>query len=218
MTTYTLTLQIDSQSVSSLRAAGLRVTLGRSADTGTPRLIWIAFDPTETATVAWDDSCGLFASTSVLQRGTTLALTATVPAPQDASIYPLLSSLSFGSPASGNIPSGYYAIQNEAQVQPLASGLTQSATVNQTRLPGKAIFAVDLSPNLLIAYSPQPTVYVWLQSDYGSGTYIEDLLELNTRVIFDDAVTTQTLTYDALGGRFVPVPATQAENVSTLPA
>ncbi|HSX60845.1 MAG TPA: hypothetical protein VLF18_11650 [Tahibacter sp.] len=128
----------------------------RPDGTGTPSLIWMAIDPVETATVTWDDNGGLFASTPEPQRGTTLALTATVPTPRS-----IRSCRSYLRPTRewrhsvGRLRDPEPGTGSAAVVRPDAHG------------PGMAAVA------------------------YGSGTGIEDVGELNTRVVFDDDLTTR---------------------------
>ena len=63
--------------------------------------------------------------------------------------------------------------------------------------------------------TPTTTIYVWLQSMYGSSTAIGSIQEPSTRVVYGGSVTNQTLVYDASCGVFVPASSLQAENAAT---
>ncbi len=217
MPRYTLNLQIDSQSLSMLYAAGQRITLGQPANNGTPNLAWIVFNPLQSNTVNWEDQYGLYASTSTLMPGANLVMMSAVPPPaQDASVYTFQPSMFFGPPTRGGVPSGTYGIQNSAQsFQPLAFGLTQAVEVNGAAMPSRPTSATAMLSNMMSTFTPSPTIYVWLQSVYGSSTFIGNLNAPSTRVNFGGGVTSQTLRYDPSRGVFVPSSSLQAENAAT---
>ncbi|MBL8300452.1 MAG: hypothetical protein JNN30_19110 [Rhodanobacteraceae bacterium] len=219
MPRYELNLQIDSQSVAMLRAAGQRITIGRSVNGGSPNLAWLAFNPFISNTISWEEAYGLYASTVNLVNGASIyPLSAVEPPAREASIYPFLPSMYFGNPMQGGVPAGSYGIQNTAppsSFQMLTFGLTQAAVVNGAGTPFQATSAIQLLPQMSAVLTPSSTIYVWLQSMFGSGTFIGNLSGPTTRVTFGGSVTSQSLVYDPNRGVFVPVTAGASENAST---
>lgn len=218
MTRYSLNLQIDSQSLSMLYAAGRRVTIARSVNGAPPNATWLVFKPLMNNTVTWDDSYGLFASTTQIRNGATILQNSVVPPPAvDAATYVFEPSLIFSGPTLGGAPRGSYRIQNNAPpsgIPMLSFGPTQSAAVNGVGTAPQPVSVTPLLSQMSTVLTPTTTIYVWLQSMYGSGTVIGSIQEPSTRVVYGDSVTSQTLVYDASCGAFVPASPLQAENTA----
>lgn len=219
MPRYQLNLQIDSQSLSMLRAAGQRITIGRSVNGGSPNVAWIVFNPLMSNTITWEEAYGLYASTVNLANGASIYPMAAVEPPgRQASTYPFLPAMYFGNPVQGGPPPGSYGIQNTApmsQFPMLTFGLTQTAVVNGAGTPSQVVSATPLLSQMSAVLTPSTTIYVWLQSMFGSSTFISNLSGPTTRVTFGGSVTSQTLMYDPNRGVFVPVTAGASENAST---
>lgn len=219
MPRYQLNLQIDSQSLSMLRAAGQRITIGRSVNGGSPNVAWIVFNPLMSNTITWEEAYGLYASTVNLANGASIyAMAAVEPPGREAWTYPFLPSMYFGNPVQGGPPPGSYGIQNTApmsQFPMLTFGLTQAAVVNGTGTPPQVVSATPLLSQMSAVLTPSTTIYVWLQSMFGSSTFISNLSGPTTRVTFGGPVTSQTLMYDPNRGVFVPAAAGASENAST---
>lgn len=218
MPRYQLNLQIDSQSLAMLRAAGQRITIGRSVNGGSPNVAWIVFSPLMSNSISWEEAYGLYASTADLANGASLYPMSTVEPPaREASTYPFLPSMYFGNPMQGGAPAGSYGIQNTAPpsvFQVLTFGLTQAAVVNGVGTAFQVASATQLLSQMSAALTPSSTIYVWLQSMFGSSTFVGNLSGPTTRVTFGSSVTSQSLVYDPNRGVFVPVTAIASENAS----
>lgn len=219
MPRYQLNLQIDSQSLSMLRAAGQRITLGRSVNGGSPNVAWLVFSPLMSNTISWEEAYGLYASTVNLANGASIyPMSAVEPPAREGSTYPFLPSMYFGNPMQGGSPAGSYGIQNTAPPSSfpvLTFGLTQAAVVNGAGTPFQVASATQLLSQMSAVLTPSSTIYVWLQSMFGSSTFVGNVSGPTTRVTFGGSVTSQTLMYDPNRGVFVPVTAGASENAST---
>lgn len=221
MARYTLNLQIDSQSLSMMYAAGQRITLARSLANAPPNVTWIVFNPMQMNTVTWDDTYGLYASTTNIANGATIQQMSIVPPPaRDAAIYPFQPSLIFGNPTPGGPPPGSYAIQNAVPPSSwpmLTFGLTQDATVNGVSTSPRPVSATPMMSQMVSTLTPTETITLWLQSSFGSSTVVTNILGPTTRVNYGGSVTSATLRYDPNRGVFVPASALTAANTEANP-
>jgi hypothetical protein len=219
MSRYSLNLQIDPQSLSMLRATGQRITVGRSVNGAPPNVAWIVFNPLASNSVTWEDQYGLYASTTGLTNGATITqMSAVSPPARDASIYRFQPSMTFSGPTPGGAPAGSYGIQNEAPpsgMPMLTFGLTQSAMVNGAGTPSQPVSATALLSQMMAVLTPTSTIHVWLQSMFGSSTFVSNITAPTTKVTFGGNVTSQTLAYDPNRGVFVPASVRASESAET---
>jgi hypothetical protein len=215
---YSLNLQIDSQSLSMLRAAGQRITLGRFVNGATPNVSWLVFNPFMSNSVTWEDQYGLYASTASLMNGATITqMSAVSPPARDASTYRFLPSMTFSGPTPGGVPAGSYGIQNNAPpsgMPTLTFGLTQSAVVNGAGTAPQPVSATAMISNMMAVVTPNSSICVWLQSMYGSSTFIGNIMAPTTKVTYGGNVTSQTLAYDPNRGVFVPASMRAGESTA----
>ena len=220
MPQYKLTLTIDAQDLSYIKAAQQRITLGKTVGGGEPNVIWLSIDPFMTNTVEWADDYWIFASSTQVASGASiLKLSEIQPGPAlDGGYYPFTSAAVFNDFVSAqDIPRGTYAANNDMPASSfpyLTFGLSQSALVNQQSVTRKPISARMVLSTQRISMTPAPSVYVWLQSQFASETIITSIVGRHTIARFGGNVTEITLKYDLERGLFVP--ATPASSVSGL--
>jgi hypothetical protein len=207
---FSLSLNIDSQSLNYIKAAPQNIVIAKPVASSNPNVAWLSFDPFGSNTVTWDESYGIYASTTQFQNGATINKMSEAPYPaQDGTLYTLTPSAVFTGPStSGNPPpAGTFEVINNmppSQYPALTFGLEQKATVN-----GSAQQATPLNAQVVLAtqtamFTPLTTVFVWLQANLSSGTMITQVIGKASIVTFGNGVADQSLSYDPNTGMFVP--------------
>lgn len=199
MTTFDLTLLIDSAGLQKIRAANHHVVLARQIGMGKANVAWLAFDPIMKNSVSWSDSYGLYASQSPIQPGVRIVMLSSIPQAELGLAYSYANGLF--SPT-GSASPGMVTVQNSSHGN-LTMGLTQSAVANGEPANLFPVNAAPAYPNQNVSFTPSDTTYVWI------GAEIPDLLidgppTTATPVTFGSSVTNITLNYDVTTGRFVP--------------
>lgn len=209
MTAYSLQLLIDPQDLALLYAAGQRITLAKATHSGPPNVAWLVFDPLQSNTVQWMEEYGLYASTTSLQQGAMIAQLAQSGMPaQSGASYSFTSAAMFNGPFPGG-PPGAYRVQNDmpGSIYPMPTfGLIQSAQVNGVYLAGKPVSAWPVLATQALTFTPANSIYIWLQSMFGSATIVTQIIGRVTIARFGGNVTELTLKYDAGSGQFVQQP------------
>lgn len=210
MTTFTLQLQIRPADLDHLRAAQMRIILGRaSMPAVSPNVVWAAIDPFPSTDIQWDDDYGIYASTTSLQQGATIAKTAQTGVPaQRGARYVFNPSATFSGPFPGGAAPDSYAVQNDVapnQFQLLTFGLTQSLLINHRLFDDAPISATPVLARQTATLMPGSSVLIWLQANLSSGTFMTRILGNPTTVRFVGGKTGATLSYDPASGIFVPV-------------
>ncbi|WP_257387128.1 hypothetical protein [Tahibacter caeni] len=206
MTVYSLQLLINSQDLAMLYAAGQRITLAKTTSSGAPNVAWLVFDPFQSNTVQWTEDYGLYASTTSVQYGAMITQLAQsgMPASSGAS-YSFTAAATFNGPFPGGAP-GTYRVQNDMPTggyPMLTFGLIQSAQVNGVQLVDKPLSAWPVLATQMLSLTPTNSVYIWLQSMFGSSTIVTQITGRVTVARFGGNVTDLTLVYDASSGLFV---------------
>jgi hypothetical protein len=209
MTTYSLQLQISPADLNHIRAAGMRIILGRTMQSGQPNVAWASFDPIAGNEVEWNDEFGIYASATSLQQGATIAVMAQTGVPaRSGARYTFTPPLFFSGPAGGGAGPDSYTVQNDVppnQFPLLAFGLTQSLLINQHALGDAPISATPVLAFQAVTLRPGTSVLVWLQSGIRAGTFTTRIPSNVATARFDGGVTRVALRYDATLGVFVPV-------------
>lgn len=213
MSQYTLTLNIDAQDLTYIKAAQQRITLGKTVGGDQPNVIWLSIDPFQANTVQWTDDVWIYASTTQVTSGASiLKLSEVQPGPAlDGGYYPFTAAAVFNDfVSSTDVPAGTYAANNDmpASNYPLLTfGLSQSAQVNAVPVTRKPISARMVLATQRIFMTPNANVYVWLQSQFASETIITSIVGRHTIARFGGGVTDIALKYDLARGLFVPDPS-----------
>ncbi|HWU51676.1 MAG TPA: hypothetical protein VN153_02575 [Tahibacter sp.] len=217
MPDYRLQLLIDPSVLPILRATGQRITLARPVNShSSPSVIWLSFDPLQNCDVRWREEFGIYASTTAVQQGASIAKLSEIGAPvQDGASYSLTATATFNGPsASGGAQRGTYTVKNDLPYQDypvLTFGLTQSVQVNQVQAVRKPISATPVLSTQMAHMVPFPTVSIWLQSTFPSETIITRIVGRPSVARFGDGVTDLTLKYDPNLGVFAPQPGLAKE-------
>ncbi|PKR54100.1 hypothetical protein [Thalassospira marina] len=212
---FSLTLNIDAKNLGFIHDAGQKVALARPVGNSAANVIWVAFDPFESNTIQWTEAYWIYASTtSTNKKGSQIQqMSQVAPGPAiTGAIYTLEPAATFSSPIPNpTIGANTFAVQNEVPYDEhpvLTLGLSQSVTVNQRNLDRIPISATAVLATQQIQMTPGNSVYIWLESDFGSSTIITDLTELadvnGKRAIakFSDDIFHIEMSYDGKIGLF----------------
>lgn len=202
-----LVLEIGRDDLRNIRAAQLRIVLGRAASAASlPRVVWLSFDPFELNTVTWDTDVGLYASITELVPKATVTVVSKVATASPGFSYTYSASAVFEGPFAGNVPAADVGVLNRLPASPYPSlvfGLVQGATVQ-----GNAAAARVASADLVLAtfhknLPPLPFVCVWLAEGLGSGT-IWNPAPNPAIASYAGGVRELTFVFDPDKGMFVP--------------
>ena len=210
MPDFTLTLNIDPETLKIIKAAQQRITLAKPVGSGDPNVVWLSIDPFQSTTVEWTEDYWIYASTTQIAEGATISkLSEVTPGPAlDAGYYPFSSAAVFNDFVKTNeIPRGTFAANNDmpASNYPfLTFGLSQSALVNKKKAERKPISAQLVLPTQQSKMTPFTNIYIWLQSQFSSETIITKITGKSAVAKFGGGVSEITMAYDLDRGIFVP--------------
>lgn len=210
MPDFTLTLNIDPETLKIIKAAQQRITLAKPVGSGDPNVVWLSIDPFQSTTVEWTEDYWIYASTTQIVEGASISkLSEVTPGPAlDAGYYPFTSAAVFNEFVKTNeIPRGTFAANNDmpASSYPfLTFGLSQSALVNKKKAERKPISAQLVLPTQQSKMTPFTNVYIWLQSQFSSETIITKITGKSAVAKFGGGVNEITMAYDLDRGVFVP--------------
>ena len=211
MPNYTLDLAIDTEDLKILKAAGLNITIAKPVNSASPNVAWLVFDPFEGNKVEWTEQYSLYASpTAITQNGAVISRLSETPFPaNDAAYYSLTSSATFAGPftGSGAPAKGSYKVNNDmpsTQYPALTFGLQQKASINSKGIDPSPLNAAVVPAALSATFTPLTTVYVWLQTEFTSGSVITSVNGNAAVVQFGGTTTQQSLKYNPATGAFVP--------------
>ncbi|WP_269583055.1 hypothetical protein [Roseibium sp. Sym1] len=222
MTSYQLQLNIDMETLRYIKAAQQRITLARTVSSSEPSVVWLTFDPFAANMIEWAEDFWLYASNTQMTSGASiLKLSELTPGPAlDAGYYPFTAAAVFNQfVGSSDIPQGSFAINNDmppSSYPALTFGLSQTANVNGQVTERKVISAQMVLANQTLLLTPTTRVYVWLQSQFTSGTAIGKIIGKYTVATFGGGVSEISMTYDPNRGIFVPSNAALSDQGNVL--
>jgi hypothetical protein len=148
MPNYTLQLLIDAKDLPIIKAAGQRITLAKPVNSSSPNVIWLSVDPFQSTEISWQEQYGIYASTTLIQEGASIAKLSETDFPaQDGAYYTFTTGNVFTGPDQGSVQPGSYGAQNNTDYSTypvLTFGLTQSAMVNQVNAERKPLSATPV--------------------------------------------------------------------------
>lgn len=214
MPTYSLNLLFDPADLQTIYAAGEQVVVARAFSDSDSNVAWVVFAPLVSNQVSWQDSYGLYASRS--SGSITMSATTDVGIPS-GTYYNLTPQGTFDGPFKGAEapPAGSYRAFNQMTSYPyFNSGLIQAATVNGTAVAAGPTTTVVVPASQFGTFTPQSTVYVWLQSHIAAGaavqvpppamTAVGSVSSPSTMIQFPSGTTSLTYRYDAKTASFLP--------------
>lgn len=217
MTSCQLTIQIDQAGLETLSAAGQRIALVKTALDSPYVVVWQAVTPLQDNIVTWDDSYGLYVSTTGIKAGAVLNVGSVTTDAAGGNTY-IFAGGRFDSGTS-NLALSDWGIRNNSDmtiggVEMLTGGLSQVATVNgqQTTNPLDAQ-AIPFQERGITSATDR--VVVFPASGIEPGTLLDRRrisasaaqhasIVVGTPLVVDLAtVTAQTIHYDHTRNRFV---------------
>ena len=207
MPTYELDLIIQPADLANIQTAQESIVIAKPVNnaSGTPNVAWLCFAPIQTAKVSWQEQYAIYASTTQIQSGATIAQASATNFPASDGICYGYSG-NFTPNVTGPMPvsPGSYSVFNQmANPSIMTFGLTQSALVNGSSINLTPINAQAVLTQQQAVFTPYTTVWVWLQATVASGSVITNVYSKVAIVTFGGSVTKATLEYSGPGGVFV---------------
>jgi hypothetical protein len=202
MPTYSLDLSVDADSVQLLRKYQAKIVIVR-LERNDAFVAWVAFDPSSTNRVTWNDQFGLYASNVALRPGHIVEKVSEVPTAAWGSSYTIGQSFSFSGPVASRVAPDQIGLDNGNPDFPsLIAGLTLGASVNGRHQPGLPASVVGLSFSDARLIQPSQTLSVWLSSRISASSLIFELDPDAVQVAFGGGITSQSLVYRPGRGNF----------------
>jgi hypothetical protein len=171
--TRALLLQMEQSDVERFTAAGWRIVVARPGSD--PPVAWIVERPRPATWLAWDDTCGIYASDTPVWSASAIQVQACVYPSVDRALY----SYAFGAfrrrHADHGFPAAHYGVRNSARAAG-TFGLVQAATVNGVRRVSP-VNAVVLPSRFTADFTAAPTLVVWVQPALEQGSIVASIPE-----------------------------------------
>jgi hypothetical protein len=216
MTTFTLTICIDSSDLVTITDAGESVVLVRSFRTIDPgNVAWWVFSPFGTNTVTWEDGgYGTFASETAIQVGELIQIVGTGGAAEGESVTFTENKTFSGPSADPNVQSGQYGVINRySDLSVLTFGLQQALSVNSVTESASPLVASQIPRGQFMVFQPSHEVSVFLDSSILTGQVLQVPVPPSTTLVTSFATTVNlspdspsaTLHYNSSKGQFEQV-------------
>lgn len=205
MTTFRLVLSISPNDLSSLQAAGFQIFLTRPVN-NQANVVWQAIRPTTSIMVEFDDTYGIYATSSPLVTGGIIRMMSIVGPPvQEQALYTLEPTGMFSPPGQPMGGPGSFAAQAAPGGAPnLGLGLAQRASVNGTIEPNLVIFVQPVVPNMPLIMTPSDIVEIAVANRPDqAGTFTQGPMGPTSRAQFSAAQPTVEMAYNPNTGTFV---------------
>ena len=204
MTTFRLIIELSAADTETINDNDQKVALVKEGSGQAPSdVIWVSFSPFERNVVQWQDVYGIFCSPEVPKPGTSIQPSSIQLPARPGTRYPFENGV-FGTPA-GDEPADLYSVANLAS-RTLTFGLAQSVEGGGKQIEGSPVNAVALAPQMVAAFEPSETVFVFLIKTAESGMVSSVSESEALKVPFSPSNRKQTIHYDGKMGRFVPGP------------
>jgi hypothetical protein len=201
-----LNLSISDQDLRSL--GNLKITIAKPVDKDKPDVAWLVINPAMVNTIEWPEDYGIYASTTEYKAGAHIRrMSEKPPKVMDGRSYVFGKNGMVFDPGDDPCENGSFLIENlydDLSNTPLTFGLTQTATVHDKPTKPSVINAAPVLYNDHAVFTPKTTVFVWLQSEYASGTVITQVLSSIAIVDFSGSQKENSLVYDSRLHYFVP--------------
>jgi hypothetical protein len=200
MSTYKLTINLETQDVKDINVAQQRITMVKKVGGSSgSKVAWVSFNPFEHNEVTWDAKYGIYASSTTVQNGSEIYKTSAVnPAICELS-YPFENG-TFSAPVSGDTPNAY-GIKNQYSQQ-FTFGLAQSVTANGCKFDASPLNAVPVLSMQTSTFTPIEKIEVFLHSNFNNGVVISDITSKALELDFTNDQNI-TIRYDKTVGQFV---------------
>jgi hypothetical protein len=175
MSTYGINVTINEEGLQYIYSNDLYVTVVRNAQVDRPAgdlpIAWLAFQPLANNQITWGESYYLYATTTPLENGATIAMTSQTGQPAQLGwTYTFAQGIFTGASGTGVT----FNVNNQMSSPALSFGLAQSATVNNTATfsPLNAIPVLD---NEIASFTPDETVTIFLSRYSTPGTVMSQI-------------------------------------------
>jgi len=205
MSQYGLTIQFETADVHNINKECKKLTIvkkvgGQSGN----QVAWITFNPFENNEVNWTEKYGVYASSTEVKAGATIAKISAVNPASDACLYPFETG-AFNDPETGIDPNDYAVKNMYKDGKQFTFGLAQSVTANGSKFDASPLNAIAGFPSDKLIFTPIEVVSVFLHAHYDNGVIISNVDSEGLEVDLTD-VPEQTIHYDHNSGLFVPGP------------
>lgn len=202
MAKYNLIAKIDDTTVENFNKLGQRIVLVKETADSSADLAWISFSPFEINTVFWEESYGVYASTSDVV-GTARVLKASYAQAAEKQSYVFENGIFQPPVTDAGLASNTYSVKNNmAELPMLTFGLAQDIIANGVNYDGKPINAVQIMAHESAAFTPKETIRVFMEADVDDGMVISRIKGQALVLDFTDQ-SDITIKYDTSVGAFV---------------
>lgn len=169
-TVYSIGFELGARTISVFAQTSTRIVVARHGPDGPATVAWLAWQPTVSDTVAWDDAYGLYAAEPALRDGSILPVRWALPHARDRCVYPF-DGTAFGAPRrAAKVLPGHYDVRNVSS-EPVAFGLLQRAIINET-VRSSPLNAVVVPPSFGADFIALTSASVWMQAGAESGSIV----------------------------------------------
>ncbi len=198
--TYTLVMEVDDAGLRRLGEDDAWLAVGKSAGNGPPNVVWLAWAPSGSDTIAWGDAYGVFAA-HVPGAGAPLNVLAAIHPAAERALYPFVGERFAAPGAGGRIPRRHYNVRNDAPFA-AAFGLLQAATLNGAAVAAP-VNAVVLPPGFTADFSAMTKLHVWVQRSPVPSGILARAPVAAAVIELDPGDAVQCYRYDVAAGAFV---------------
>jgi hypothetical protein len=198
---YAILFEVDAPVLRTFGESGSRIVIAKHGSEGSGNVAWLAWAPSGSDTVTWDETYGLFAAEAALRDGGVLRISSALESVLDRSIYPFSGS-GFGAPErTSHIPARHYDVRNESATA-MAFGLLQSAAVNGA-VRRSALNAAVVPASFTADFAALTTLSIWVQPNAESGSIVRVPPDATVLSLAGEPRTLRCK-YDPRAARFVP--------------
>jgi hypothetical protein len=169
---YTIVFEVDARSVRAFAETRTHIVIARHGADGVGNVAWLAWPPSGSDIVVWDESYGLYAATAAPRDGQLVKIAAALETARDRSVYPFDGDAFGERQRTAHIPARHYDVRNDS-AGAITFGLLQPASVNGSAggsLPRNA----GVVPSSFSAdFMALTRASVWTQPDAPSGSIVQ---------------------------------------------
>ncbi|EGG13645.1 hypothetical protein DFA_11406 [Cavenderia fasciculata] len=198
MTSYELKFAFTQAGLAALASAQEKVCVVKSVNGKVSNVVWVTFKPFLNNQLSWQETYGLYSSSSQIQNGATINRLSTLKNAAKGHQYPFNSSGFFDQANSVSVK-GYGIVNNYGES--LTFGLTQTALVNGVQVDSE-LNATTVLGNQSAEYTPIVTLSVYVASQQNNGSVISSITSQSLTLTYTSD-TSKSVFFDDTQNMFV---------------
>ena len=202
MAKYSLTAKIDEATVENFNKLGQTVIIVKETAGSSIDVAWISFSPFEINEVSWEETYGLYASTSDISGKARISKASYTEASEKQS-YVFENGIFQPPVTDASLQGNTYEIANNVSEKAMLTfGLAQNIIANGVNYEGHPINAVQVMAHESATFTPHEKIRVFMEADIDDGMVISRIKGKTLELDFTDQ-TDITIKYDPAVGGFV---------------